>query len=203
MTNKSEKSFAMANVISRIFDTPVMTLGIFLIFLIKTILLKEKIGIILSSVILLWNLFIPVTYFLILYKSKKISDFDISRREERVKWFFALVLFWMTTLLLFNFFEVPHLIFTFQLWLVIFGITNACITVFWKISGHAMLSVSLVLWLTFLVNKIFFSLLFVFVPLIIWARIKANKHTLSQLITGSVLMFFITLFIWYFMIFKS
>jgi len=202
VSNNNKKSYMVANAISRIFDTPVMILEIFLIFFIKTIMLKGKIGFTISFVILSGNLIIPITCFLVLYKSKKISDLDISKREERVKFFFSLVLCWTITLLLFNFLEVPHLLYTFQVWLVIFGILNACITVFWKISGHAMLSAGLSLWLVFLVNKVFILLFFTFIPLIIWARKKTNKHSIAQLITGVILILFETSIIWYFMIFK-
>ncbi len=192
--------YKVAYLISRIFDTPIMALEIFLIFLIKSFLIKEKIDILLLTLIILWNIIIPFFYFLYLYKKSSISDLDVSKREERVKWYFILTLFWTITLLLFFFFEKPRLLFAFQIWLVIFGILNAIITTFWKISGHAMLSTSLVLWLSLLVNKNFIFLFFIFIPLILWARFKSGHHSVNQLIAGVLLMLITTISVWHLMI---
>ncbi len=190
MVKDSEHSgltYKFAYLLSRLFDTPIMTFEIFLVFL-----FKDRVELNWLAVILLGDLILPMIYLVYSYSNKHISDLDITNRKEREVWYTVLATCWILTLVVGFLLRFPIHMLVFQTWLTVFGVLDTVITFFWKISGHAMLSTSLVLWLSFLWNPFYIIFLVIFVPLICWARLRTGKHTIPQLVVGTLLMLVVT-----------
>ena len=67
---------------------------------------------------------------------------------------------------------------------------------FWKISAHAFVYANTSTILTLIDTNFIIS--FVFLPLVIWSRIKLNRHTYSQVLMGSITGFLLPAFIYNF-----
>jgi putative transposase len=186
-------SYRLAYLLSRFFDTPIMALGIFLVFVFRVQVELEWL-----LILVIGNLVLPVGHLAYRYYLNRISDLDITHRHERISWYTGMALFWVGTLITIVLFfpSIPRLIMIYQFWLAVFGVLNAFVTYYWKISAHAMLSTGLTLWLFLLWNFWFLLLLFTFVPLICWARFRTKKHTVMQLVAGVFSMLILIPLIW-------
>lgn len=171
----------IASCISRVFDP-------FIVFTILTSLAAQRSGLAGSSFIRFLFIYFagiigpPLALLVWALKTKRISDWDISKREERVR---ALAVF--LVIFLFNFFLIsqfgtPYL---FQLFLVFFlwFFGFFLITGFWKISGHMGTITIAVLFVIHWFGRPLVPLIFL-LPCVGWSRIILKKHTISQVIGG-------------------
>ena len=128
------------------------------------------------------HIIVPVAYFVWALKTKRISDIDISKREERIEPLTVIafknlisigVIYKVggTTLLLTGI----SIIFAFT---VVFLITS-----FWKISLHMTVNTMGVILFTVLVDPRFIALS-VLLPVVAWSRYFQHKHTKAQLLMG-------------------
>lgn len=120
---------------------------------------------------------LPFVLFIIAVKTKFITNWDVSNRDERPKMLWPLVVIELISICVFQlFFLIPILI----------GIIGfAVVTHFWKISGHAMAAG---LGSGIVVAKfgfVWWPLLFI-VPLVGWSRVVRKDHTVAQVIAGAV-----------------
>lgn len=117
-------------------------------------------------------------------KTKKITNWDISDRRERVQTFIILFFFLVVDYVLLLFFGNAQLVKLMQFYLFSFVFFYA-ITLFWKISGHLIYTVinfgilyqwyPQTLWLFFLVP-----------PILAWSRVVLKRHTIAQAIGGII-----------------
>ena len=128
----------------------------------------------------------PLAYILLGMRRGWVSDWELSRREERPR--FILVSFSSDLLALFILWQAgaPYMIWTLALVYACLGVTMFTISIFWKISLH-------------MVGVSGFSVLLIYVfgpaawwtllslPLVAWARLYRKKHTPAQLVAGAVL----------------
>lgn len=150
--------------------------------------------IILIPILFLFQLCLPFIYMEMLIHNKKISDWDIRKREQR---FLVLPLFTIITviiMLLVYFYGTP-LLFEMYVSLASLIFIGTLITLFWKISMHMMLNTAAII----LTNALFgWQLLFLFllIPLIAWSRYYLKHHSLMQIIMGTLLSIgvFVTVF---------
>ncbi|MFA5633740.1 MAG: phosphatase PAP2 family protein [Candidatus Dojkabacteria bacterium] len=159
-----------------------------------TMILTPVIGICISTLDTFSKLIISLAYLLstvlpyfVLKASGKISDYELTKREERPVYFTVLsILFgliFLSTLLLRDI-QVQ----TISLNLFLVSTIMTVITYFWKISGHTIYSTLLFVTLIYIFPDYpYFYLLFLSLPFIGWSRIVLEKHTLSQVIFGSFL----------------
>lgn len=141
-----------------------------------------------TSLCILFGSIMPFIFVVFLYKKKIIADLHVPRREDRLKPLLVSNISYLLGYFVFFIFKAPvylkALFFTSFLTTVLLTI----ITSFWKISFHTS-------WITFtsITYYVFFGkwmlLLFLFVPLVAWARVKIKRHTVGQVITGSLLAF--------------
>lgn len=183
---KKNKFFNLcANIVSRIFGfTSVIWMG--LVFVFSGKFSEEDYRWILLAV----GVFLIAGIFLfILVKLKIIQDIDLTRREERPLLFFVLILLGLGLLFIYINNKVNPLL---QYLIVIFlveMIFNFLITLFWKISNHMLWTTTLVLWAIILLEGGWWFLLLLFLPVVGWARHYLKKHTITQIIMGSLLAF--------------
>lgn len=162
-----------SNVISRVFDPFVMLAVLFGLLFYQTAIFVPAF---LSMIILPFFLFIAA------WKTKFISNWDVSDRRERPKvlWtIFAIEV--VSSIVLKTSLTVPVLA-------ALFGFT--IITHFWKMSGHTMtaaLTTGLIVarfgwtwWPTLLI-----------VPLVGWARVATKNHTIMQVVSGAAYSWFL------------
>jgi membrane-associated phospholipid phosphatase len=120
---------------------------------------------------------VPFVLFLVAWKTKWISNWDIQDRKERPKILWSLV-----------FIECVAVIF-FQLWhltpILIGMVGFGVITHLWKISGHAM-SVALAAGLIVVRFGWNWWPVLLCVPLMCWSRVVTKNHTIAQVIAGSI-----------------
>ncbi len=139
-------------------------------------------------------LFAVLAYFIWEKRKGAFSDFDISKREERKK--FYIFLLFLTCLyllvpLLYKGLVFPMTVISFG---IIFGIALfACLNYFIKASVHMGVACAYVITITAFYGINGFLLTFYILPLIIWSRLLLKRHTVKEIITGGVLGSFITL----------
>lgn len=156
----------------------------------KTGLTSQQILILFPS-LLIFQILVPLGVVYWLMKQKKVSDWDIRIRKERYK---VLPVFMVSTLTAMILIYSFGTILFFHLYLIFWttALIGVFITYFWKISLHMMLNVTA----TILVNFLFgwtFPILYIFIPMIGWARHYHKHHTFLQIINGAVVSGLITL----------
>lgn len=141
--------------------------------------------------LLLFQFIIPVGYLHYLRKIGKLSSWDMTLREER-----PTVMFVGLTSIAISLFVVyflgNQLLLNLTLVSVILVAVSLAITKFWKISLHAEVNTAGPLVLNFLFGWTM-PLLYLTVPITLWARYTLHKHTLSQLLAGVAVGTFVTL----------
>lgn len=154
-----------------------------LLFFFKTGLTQQQIFI-LAPLLILFQIIIPFVVLYWLIKTKKVSDWDIRKREERYQ---VLPIFVLSTFAgLFSVYYVGTILFFnlfLTLWLTAF--VGVVITYKWKISLHLILNTAAVI----LVNFLFhwqLPFLYFLIPLVAWARYTNKHHTILQLVGGIV-----------------
>lgn len=159
---------SIATIISRVFDPFIMLAVVIVILLSHT---RVFVPAFISIVIL------PFVLFFIAWKTKRVSDWDITDRRERP------MLFWSLTAI-----EIINIV-VFKLWflipMILAFVGFSFITHFWKISGHAFASA---LATGILISRFgwhWWPVLFI-VPLVVWSRVVRKNHTLPQGIAGAL-----------------
>lgn len=158
----------IATVISRIFD-PFLMLGIVFVVVLwgSAVFVPAFISMVL----------LPFVLFIIAWKTKFISNWDVSDRRQRPKILWTLVLIESISVLVFHLWSlVPILV----------GFAGfAAITHVWKISGHLMstgLATGLIIqrfgW-------VWWPILLV-IPFLAWSRVVTKNHTIAQVIAGTI-----------------
>ncbi len=180
----------ISSIISRIFD-PILISPLILFFIswITPTSLSKNIFFLLLMLIIFVS---SVVSFYILRKLDLIKDRDITNREERPL-FFSIVLLSIVVFLLYIFFFDKQQAFIFLLKVLSPFFAFYLISFFYKVSGHGFIN-SLFFMVLFLflikINKFNFlwlGLMLISIFAIGWARVKLKKHTLLQVIIGSLL----------------
>ncbi|MFH1832561.1 MAG: hypothetical protein ABH816_00140 [Candidatus Levyibacteriota bacterium] len=147
-----------------------------------------------------WEIFSSIFIFLglalvFLGKRKGIfSDFDLSKREERWK-FFAIILAPITLYLLASifikglFFSTTIISLGVILTLLLFALANK----FVKPSIHTCVACAYVISVSILYGPIAFFITFWMIPVVIWSRLHLKKHTVNELFIGGTIGTLITL----------
>ncbi len=140
----------------------------------------------LSGLQLLISVLIPVAFITWLLARKKITDFDIYIRSQRIKPYLVIITCSAISLTIMWMIAAPKLVIA----LSTAGLTQATIMFLvnlrWKISGHAagMASFTTLLW--YLLGPVAIPL-FLGIPLMAWSRVRLRRHTLLQTVAGSAL----------------
>lgn len=140
---------------------------------------------------------IPAAFIALLMKSGKVSDADLSRREERTSPFCASILCYIGATVVLLLMQAPGWIWLFMVGATATAILDLIITRWWKISAHcsgiAGLT-ALIVWLSLrgmLTGNelVWMSFAFAATGALAWARLYLRKHTPLQTLAGVVLSF--------------
>lgn len=141
------------------------------------------------------SVFIFIGVMLIIFETIKgdFSDFDVSKKEQRRKFFLTLlvlgVLYLITAVVLKGiFFPLSFITLGLSIGIIIFAFISKYI----KASIHAAASCSFVLTLYILFGIQAFYACVWFIPLVAWARLYLKRHTIFEVISGGLLGFLIT-----------
>lgn len=129
-------------------------------------------------------LLVTILPYLILKKLGKASDYEFTNRKERPPYFITVSLLFGLLFLILKTYSIPTLT-DISLALFVVASVITIVTFFWKISGHMTYSTLLFMTLGYIFSP-YVLLLFLFSPFIGWSRIVLKKHTLGQVIAGTI-----------------
>ncbi len=139
---------------------------------------------------------IPLISYFTIKKYAKISDHDLTDRKERPPFFVSLtVLFGI----MYVFIQRENIATLTDSSLALFASTAMLtfITFFWKISGHMTYSTLFFTTILYISNNPYFLLQYILTPIIGWSRIKLSKHTLAQVVAGTLVTLSISVLIYF------
>lgn len=147
-----------------------------------------------------WEIFSSIFIFLgivlvLLEKRRGIfSDYDLSKREERWKFFVIvltpIVLYFLASIFIKGlFFSTTIISLGIILALLLFVLANK----FVKPSIHTGVACAYVISIALLYGPLAFFVTFWMVPIVIWARLSLKKHTVNEVFVGGIIGTIITL----------
>jgi membrane-associated phospholipid phosphatase len=170
----------LAKVLSR-----AVTLSLILLA-VTSIFLHTKLSLEYDLLLLLLSVLIP-SLSIILFKVLGItSDFNVTKREERVKLFGVMGMTFLLALLL-SFKTGDIRLITIYTTLNLTFLLGLLITLFEKISFHMIWSMLSIFFIIYLWQIPYLYLLLLLIPLIGWSRLQLKRHTLRQVILGFLL----------------
>ncbi len=135
--------------------------------------------------------------YFVLKKLGKITDYEFTDRKERPPYFTTITILFGIIFLFVLTLDAEILTNVAMNLFVVTGILTA-VTFFWKMSGHMTFSTTLFATLLYLFpNTPALMFLFLLSPLIGWSRIVLNKHTLTQVIVGTLIPLTISILIYW------
>lgn len=145
-------------------------------------------------VVIMIAFIIPIVFFSFLLKTKKISDLDITTRQERYPF---LIMMNICLLALLYFLYTQHLTTLFHLTQIVYIIItiSSFITFFYKVSFHITFSYTF----SILINMLFsFKTwwLYPLVPMVFWSRLILKKHTVMQMLLAITIDTIIIVALW-------
>ncbi|HYX49521.1 MAG TPA: phosphatase PAP2 family protein [Ktedonobacteraceae bacterium] len=136
----------------------------------------------------------PLLYIIIGVRIGKLSDIDVSRRSQRVGPFIFGIVSVTIGWIILSLINGPRNLQTVMIMTVFSGIIMMVITFWWKISMHASSLGGVATMLTVLYGAIMLPL-FVLLVVVSWSRVVLRRHTVPQVIAGSLAGIVLTLII--------
>jgi len=137
---------------------------------------------------------IPLAFFWRRFRQGGISDWRISRREERLQPAVVIgsILAPLLPILLLYWLEGPRAMLIGLTAALVMMLVNLLVTLRWKISQHTSAVAASTTLVTALLGVAALPLMLL-VPLVAWARVKVGAHTIAQTVAGSVVGLTVTL----------
>lgn len=128
---------------------------------------------------------LPLAYILVGMRLGWVSDFELSKREERPRFILVSISSDLLGLAVLYFGGAPRLVWVLALIYACLGLTMFTISNFWKVSLH-MVGVSGFSTLLMYIFGLSAWWTFLSLPLVAWARLYRKKHTPAQLLAGAL-----------------
>ena len=126
----------------------------------------------------------PMLYVFWLYATERISDLDMSVREERETVFSTFVVFYLAGGITLWIVHAPKVLVATMLGYFAATLVVGYITRYWKISTHALGITAPLVALTMLYGRQPLPFL-VLVPMVCWARVYLKAHSVAQVVAGA------------------
>ena len=174
----------LAYIISRVFD-PMIEIPIIL-SVVVWFALTNGLRFRFFIFLLIVDALIPAGYMVWGIITKRVSDWDMTKRKERAG-LYAVTVFCHAFGALYAFFlgkyELSYVLFLMWGLAAVFAV----ITLFWKISVHAGVNAVMVAYFNHYWGWHNYWWLVIVLVLVLWARLEMKKHTFAQLLVGTVL----------------
>ena len=128
----------------------------------------------------------PTLYVVSLLKKGQIKDFHMNIRNERVKPLLVMIINTLVGVGIFYALGTPKFFIVFTLCCLISILLMFFVTLSWKLSGHGIAAGALCVILISTMHEAAIPFTII-VPLIAWSRVKLNRHTVLQTISGVIL----------------
>ena len=128
----------------------------------------------------------PMLYIFGLYATDRISDLDMSIRSERQKVFVAFVIFFALGTADLALIHAPTIMTATMAALTASSLIVQIITMFWKISTHALGITAPLVASLYLFGREPLPF-FILIPIVCWARVYLRAHTPLQVLAGTAL----------------
>ena len=128
----------------------------------------------------------PNLYVLNLLKKGIITDYHMNIRRERVKPLFFIVFNTILGISIFYSLGGPSFLIILCICCLLSILAMFFVTLFWKISGHAVAAGGLCLLILTLFSEAAIPFTII-MPIIAWSRVKLSRHTVSQTLVGFIL----------------
>ncbi len=138
-----------------------------------------------ALLILFFLSFGPMVYILVGVRTGKFTDADVSMRSQRVGPFLFGITSALIGLATLFFTHGPKNLQTLLLITIVSGFVMMIVTLWWKISIHASSLAAAATMLTALYGSIVLPV-FVLLAAVCWSRVVLRRHTLGQVVAGSV-----------------
>ena len=189
----------IAAILSILFHPFAITPSVFLILSINKRLFSENLFSLIISII--FSTLLPLITFIFLKKIKMISDYNISKRKERIKPLLISSLYFSLGYLSLSIINsemiIQGLMFCYSLNTILVSI----ITKFWKISLHA-ISIAGSLTTLWLDGIQYPFIMITLITIVCSSRLILKAHTLSQVVAGTFFAMSLTYFELYFLFLK-
>lgn len=181
----------LAEYISIILGPQIWLPVLMLVILLNSNLTLKQLWILIPSIGLL-QVAIPLGYLYLAPKEGLATKWDLPRRQDRYLFFIVAIFCTIASLYIVYLLGTPFL---FQMGLIFLGllVILSLITIYWKISLHASINTagSILICYIFGLQYIW---VFLSIPLVFWARLTLKRHTISQLLAGTILSGLFTIF---------
>ena len=137
------------------------------------------------SILVIFVVMLPFGYVFILVWQKKITDFHVFLKEQRLVPFIVAIIGSIVLLMIYYLLKVPRELILMAIALTINGTVFGFASNYWKLSLHSATYTSSVLIFALLVNS-FWIVLLLMLPLIFWARLVRGRHNIHQLIIAAI-----------------
>lgn len=171
----------LANIISDILGPQIWAPVLIIVLLLKTGLSDDQIKI-LFPVMLIFQVLAPLIFIYVSLKLHSITAWDIPQRKQRYSFLIVSLVSYLFSIILIYIYG-NKLIFNLSLINLALSLVTLLITYFYKISLHALTTVSSTIIINFLFGWSLPSL-YLIVPLVCWSRLRLKRHTPAQLILG-------------------
>jgi len=174
-----------ATVVSYIFDGSYISVPVYIIICLTVV---DSLGAALgwAALCIFFATIIPFLYVLVLYRKKKIFDLHLPNRENRIKPLIVALISYIMGFFILYVLNAPLFLKAIFAVTIINGLLLATITYFWKISFHT--SWITVVAITFyIIYGPWMLLLLLLIPFVGWARVQIKRHTIMQVILGSII----------------
>ena len=128
----------------------------------------------------------PAFYIWLARRAGHIKDLRLSRRQDRFGPFIVACFGMIVTILVFYKLDIPTQIILFIMSVLLILLVASFITLFWKISIHALAITAIVMTINMLSGFAFWYA-FILPPFVMWSRVETKRHTVAQVVAGMML----------------
>ena len=183
-----------AKILSHIFDGSFISIPVY--FIICFVVIKNPVGALGWALLcILFGMLIPYLYVFFLFKRKLINDLHVPNREDRIKPLIIAIISYIMGYFVLYLLKAPLFLKSVFTISIVSSVILTTITYFWKVSFHTswVTSVAVTFYILFGEWALFLLLL---IPVIGWARVKIKRHTVMQVVLGTVISAIISLFVY-------
>ncbi len=184
----------LATAVSYIFDGSYISIPVFIIICLQVV---DNLAIAIAWALfcILFATVIPFLYIFMQYHKKRIYDLHLPNRENRIKPLIVAIISYIMGFFMLYVLGAPLFLRSIFAVCIVNVVILTTITYFWKISFHTS-------WITvvsitfFILFGSWMLLLLLLIPFIGWARVQIKRHTIMQVILGSVISAICAMFIY-------